>query len=435
MIRNLADLLHNLADAEAKKLDDLHITHAPTIGKMYEGLTTEILARTLPPACSLSVVNGFACDGLGNRSGQIDCMLVRGNGIQIPYTDSYEWHVKDVIAVVEVKKNLFSKDLSDAYDQMKSVSTVYSSWLSSVTSDDGQVNLLPTERAFAEITGRFAPPVADLGRFKRSDHLIFHTLMFDQLAPIRIILGYTGFRSERGLRKGFLRYLKSRVGQQGFGPSNLPQLIICGNSCLVKLSGHPYRARLIDGRIPILGSASSNPTLFLLEFIWTRLSYDYEMSSLFGEDLSLETLKSFIQAEPCEIPGNPGNWAWNYIFRELSGADLQAAPIESDWNPAELNFSQFTIINVLTRVDDHKLHIDDVRSYAESEKINPDELVSSLIDTALVAIRGDFIELTTKMCGCIILPGPKYVAAENNTGRLTRWINKNYKDVLQVIAV
>ena len=33
----------------------------------------------------------------------------------------YQWHVKDVIAVFEVKKNLFGGDLSDAYLHLRDV--------------------------------------------------------------------------------------------------------------------------------------------------------------------------------------------------------------------------------------------------------------------------------------------------------------------------
>ncbi len=48
MIKNVADMLQAFWDEERKKLDAQNITHPPTIGEMYEGLTKELLARTLP---------------------------------------------------------------------------------------------------------------------------------------------------------------------------------------------------------------------------------------------------------------------------------------------------------------------------------------------------------------------------------------------------
>ena len=41
MIKTAADLLKAFTDAERAKLDGEELTHGPTIGAMYEGLTKE----------------------------------------------------------------------------------------------------------------------------------------------------------------------------------------------------------------------------------------------------------------------------------------------------------------------------------------------------------------------------------------------------------
>ena len=66
MIRTAADLLDEFRKKEAKMLDKQEITHAPTIGKMYEGLAKEILGRTFPKILDLRVTSGF----IRNKNGE-----------------------------------------------------------------------------------------------------------------------------------------------------------------------------------------------------------------------------------------------------------------------------------------------------------------------------------------------------------------------------
>jgi hypothetical protein len=86
VISTVAEFLHALKEEEARRLAEVDIDHAPTIGQMYEGLSKDLLGRAIPPQLGLRVVSGFITDGLGRRSGQIDCMLVSGDGDPVPYT-------------------------------------------------------------------------------------------------------------------------------------------------------------------------------------------------------------------------------------------------------------------------------------------------------------------------------------------------------------
>jgi hypothetical protein len=80
MIKNVADLLQGFINEETKKLDTYKLKHGPTIGSMYEGLSVEVLNRAIPPQFNLKIVDGFITDGADYLSGQMDCMLVRGEG-------------------------------------------------------------------------------------------------------------------------------------------------------------------------------------------------------------------------------------------------------------------------------------------------------------------------------------------------------------------
>jgi hypothetical protein len=37
------------------------------------------------------------------------------------------------------------------------------------------------------------------------------------------------------------------------------------------------------------------------------------------------------------------------------------------------------------------------------------------------------LELITKQCECVIMPTGEYLAADNNSGRLSRWLSKRLK--------
>lgn len=193
MIKTVGEMLEALRQAEAAKLDASDIRHAPTIGSMYEGLTRSLLERAVPASMDLRIVSGFLVDGRGGTSGQLDCMLVSGEGRAVPYVDGvYQWHVRDVLAVFEVKKNLFGGDLSDAHGQLLNVVNTYSSWVQNAH-EATAVNVRASMRAYAECVGTVLPAPDDWETMDRAKHLIWHTISMDQLAPVRIVLGYGGY--------------------------------------------------------------------------------------------------------------------------------------------------------------------------------------------------------------------------------------------------
>ena len=104
MIETVASLIEELKNQELIILDKFALKHAPTIGEMYEGLTSDILKKAIPPHLGLQFVSGVIYDNSEKMTKQIDCMLVKGEGIEIPHTGKYKWHIKDVLVVFEVKK-------------------------------------------------------------------------------------------------------------------------------------------------------------------------------------------------------------------------------------------------------------------------------------------------------------------------------------------
>lgn len=428
MIRTLGNLLDELRLAEAARLNAVDITHPPTIGAMYEGLTRSILDCAIPTNLDLRIVQGFVIDGRGGRTGQIDCMLVRGEGTPVPYVDgTFQWHVKDVLAVFEVKKSLFGGDLADAFDQLRSVGEITSSWLEGA-SGPAEFSLDASMQVYAQCMGEVVPPGADWKSMPMDKHLIWHTIMADQIAPVRIMLGYGGYSTENGLRRGFTDFLEKKRSTVGYGPPSMPNLIVADGVSLVKLSGHPYsHPRLPDGWWPLIASSHVNPTLLVLEHLWTRISYLYPAPEIFGEDLGLERLSTLVEAKPAEVAPGSGTWGWQFHVMKASAKKLAEGPDEAKWAPVELDATQSVIMHQLCQGDLDTTDAD-LLAFLATEGRRPDEFYQSLLNTRLVARDGNHLTLTTAECQIVILPDGRRVAADNNTGRLTRWVDRFMAD-------
>lgn len=421
MIKTVSEFLNEFLIEEKRKLDSFSLSHAPTIGKMYEGLSAEILSKGIPEAFNLSVKNGFVHDGRGEMTGQIDCMLVKGDGEQIPFTDAYKWHVKDVIAVFEVKKNLYAKDLEDSFHHLRSVIKSHGSYLKAASSNE-KININPTRRAFAEITGTVSPNYENLASYSFEEQMIFHTLVMEQFSPIRIVLAYHGYKTESSLRKGMLKFLFENQMSSGFGLGSFPQLIICGDFSLVKMNGFPFSARMTSEYWDFFASSRSNPVSLILESIWTRLSHFDNSIDFWGEDLSCENFIPLLSGHIKKIEDKIG---WEYNYHEISDAQIASVPPSEKWEPRFVTMPIFVAFNRLCT--DGELVLDDpsLKSFLDGEGYSFDRFFQELIETGLVSKKRNSLFLNSIACQCVILPDGRFAIADNNSGRLSRWISKN----------
>jgi hypothetical protein len=300
MIEKFSDILRAFMDEEAKKLAEFKMKHAPTIGSMYEGLSAKILEAALPVELDLRVVSGFAVDKLGNMSGQMDCMLVRGAGEAIPHTSSFKWPIQDVLAVFEIKKRLTYADLKDSFNHLRQINESYRAFLDQMGSD-AKLNLRSAIRAFGQITG-----VHSNGRTDDvPEHLqmLHYTLMIEQLSPVRIVWAYGGYKRQSTLRAAMIRLLNDAAtgtDGQGFGVPSFPQLISSNGISLVKGNGQPYSVQLQGEYWPFYFSSTTNPLRIMLELIWTKISITYDMPGPPDDDLTEEVFAPFLSASLSE---------------------------------------------------------------------------------------------------------------------------------------
>jgi hypothetical protein len=392
---------------------------------MYEGLTNEVLKQSIPTELGLDVVSGFVTDDSGELSPQLDCMLVSGTGEQIPYTSVYKWHIKHVIAVLEVKKTLYSAELKASYDTLRAV---LDNQINYVHAKPGNTtyNIESPLRTFAEMTGKIAPERSQLQSLPFNEQMIYHCLMCERTSPVRIAIGFDGFRSEFSLRESFAKFLKDNLSKQGFGIMSLPQLIISGKYSLVKSNGEPYVSRLEgDGWWNVFVSTNENPMRLILELIWTRLVRQYGITGLWGEDLHVENMHRFIKAKCGEKDGRVG-WEYDYVFARQEVLDSPGP--QRQWEPQVLNLNQYVVLNRLCTGEVENIKDPEFISFIERSGQTVDNFIASLLETQLVALDGDNLCLTTEQCQCAILADGRYVAAENNSGRLTRWISQLKKE-------
>lgn len=429
MIREVSEFLLQLKEQESAKLALEPIKHAPTIGDMYEGLSKELLGRAIPSALNLQLTSGFVTDGLGSLSGQIDCMLVRGTGRSVPYTDEHVWHLKDVIAVLEIKKSLYGRNLADAFDHLQVVRNLEANHFGTFR-DDKTTRMDvrawdSARRAFGQITGHAVSHFEDVAALPLEAQAVFNVLLPESVACVRVIFGYEGFKSEADFRDSLIDRLENTIGTKGFGPGRFPHLIVSGNNSLCKASGQPFVATLPFPHVgwPFFVSSTANPLALLLEYVWTRLNRDFDLGGLWGEDLEMEALRTFLVAKPVVDDAAVKGWHYDYVPLPKGTVSQKYVP----WQPEYLTEEEAVMLAKLAAGTAVRFNDPDVIEYLRAAQIDRDALQQGLVDTRLVAMQGDEIVLLTEELLVVALPTGETVAADNSTGRLTRWLQRELR--------
>lgn len=424
MILSVADLLEAFRAKQTDELDQQPIKHGSMIGSMYEGLTRSMLDRAVFQGLDLQVVQGIITGPDGRQSKQIDCMLVEGEGKRLPYSESYIYPLEQVLAVVEVKKNLYASDLEAAYQNLLSVVGTFDF--------DTAVGGREFRDAWRQIMGDEPPKERELESLSLEEVFIFNSLLFESVLPLRIVWGYHGFATEFSLREAFLKYVGGNATtdpsemKRGFGPVSFPSLLLCGPHALVKMSGLPYGAPLTrSGKWRIMGSVSGIPMRILLELIWTRLSYRYDLGSwMFGEDLVTEVFAPLVLGKPHDR-GDMRAWMYDYI--QFSPSTLLAGPKEGEWEPVTLTDDQYDMIGILIERD-QPISVDSdsvFQSFVSERGLDPDEFVRGLLDTRILYLnRARELYFLVDELGLAVLADGRIVAGENNTGRFVRWVKQ-----------
>jgi len=424
MIETVSDFLEKFKNYALNKIveNDSDIVHRPTIGNIFEGLTSNLLNKALFKGLDLRIVEkSFIYNDSGQISPEMDCLIVVGEGIQISFTNQFKYHVKDVIAVVQVKKNLYANDIDDSFDNLKSVIQI-----SEPRQAEPFVGRLHRD-SYRMLTSKELPK-----REKAENDLLYHILLMEAFHPLRIVIGYYGYSDEYGLREGLVNKLQEKCSEtpiRGYGPGSFPNIIICGNNTIVKNNGMPIGVPLLDSEFywPLLLTSNEKSMYYLLELIWTRLSYKFEISSeIFGDDFHIDSMHPFIFCKDRKI--DEENWGWEYNYQELSRKRL-AEPLErEEWKPVELSRSQFVVVNRISRAGAIDLYNDNqLVEFLKTEDEELSSFVDKLVETKLVYVDEGKMDLLVDELLLTFSPDGKTYGGENKNGQMTNYFLKKIK--------
>lgn len=421
MLRTVADFLEAMIIQERKRLPKFaQIQHPGLFGSMYEGLTKALLDRAVFEGMDLRVVSGMVRNSEGILSRQIDCMVVLGDGEQIPHIDEFIYPFEKVVMVVEVKKTLYGADLADAME-------LFHQFWEDVAEVQNPQSLLFRD-AWRALFKRNLPLPKDAENLPFHEEMIYHTLRCEAILPVRVVFGYEGYKDEYTLREGFVGYLDGLVKRPPetrlrFNINTFPNLIVCRNASLVKLDGMPYSGSVDErGWWWWMGSRRLKPFHVLLELLWTRLDYLLKIGpDIFGEDLETDTLSPFLA---CRAEQNGAQQGWRYENLKWSREKLAGASEHEAWHPAVLNELEFELVNRLCQGVAVNLKDPGLLARLKREGQTVESVTKSLNEKMLTMVDGDSLKLITDQCSCMILPDGRFVAAENKSGRLMRYALK-----------
>jgi hypothetical protein len=417
----VADFLEALRAKELEaiaKLDD--VKHPGMIGDMYEGLTRHLLERAIFSGIDLRVVEGKIRDADGGLSDQLDCMIVVGDGVNLPHTTHFIYPTDQVLAVVEVKKTLYGAQLGDAYENLLTIA------------DKGiprAMSRRALNNAFRAITAIDLESDEHLAALSTTQQYVYHNLVGEMMLPVRVALGYKGFTSEYGLREGLLGYLRDVLDEsdggpvKGYGPSSFPNLIVAGPHALVKLNGMPYALRHQSDQWLVYGSIRDKATVVLLELLWSRLVRQFKIDpSVFGEDLELEQISPLLYASIATT--TDGRHGWTYSAVDFTKKELASREPTVPWEPTHLDEDQFVTVQMLCKRGEIAVDEDeDLRAFLTSRGQALSEFIERSLSTGLVYLSHDrHLRLATDECVCLIDPQLGYLAADNADGRVERWL-------------
>jgi hypothetical protein len=90
------------------------------LGSNRELFCNSFLSRVLPH--SLKISRGEIWDGKGNKTGQLDTIIVRDDTPSLAFGDANTYLIEGVFAVIEIKSNLTRQKLQESIETLKPVS-------------------------------------------------------------------------------------------------------------------------------------------------------------------------------------------------------------------------------------------------------------------------------------------------------------------------
>jgi hypothetical protein len=436
MIKKASELLEAFIASEKEKLKGIDMKHMPTLGSAYEEITKQGVDShfAIPKHLDLQVVSGFISIAGEMLPEQIDCMLVHGDGKKYGLTAQFIYEIDQVLCIFEVKKTLRKSDYLDAFDHLKKIRTKYAAHFENLLrSGSYEPNISLARMNFSRITGKAAPErYLEIHNLSKPDGILFYSLVQETLAPISIIHGYEGYKTEAGLRTIFLDILseKNKAGAFNLGTPSLPTLVTSNNFCLIKNNGMPFLT-FADNSWIVTSSTRHNPVKIMLEMIWSKISFYFDIHMPWDDNLDIENTSPLLIAEAKETEEGA---AWLYKSIELPEKNLVRDEY-INWHPAAITAYSLSASNIMMLQGGYLPLDSDMNEYMrDSFSVTIEDLEKNLLSTGYFMKEGDFIRPIAAQTFFLTEDDDTGLVA-NDREKFDLWCQQNNKDPYYTVMI
>ncbi len=426
MLKKSSELMQAFIDYEVSVIAGMPMPHMPTLGEGYEAITKYALMEdfALPTALNLQVVSGFVSIGGSMIKNQIDCMLVSGEGEKYGRTDVYIYDIEQVLCIFEVKKTLTKAALSDAVDHLAAIRKTYSEYFEDKLETEEYVPDIESARThFAQLTGRDGPKhYYEINEMSVEDAILFYTLVQESLAPVSIIHGYNGYKTEEGLRTAFIDILQEKFnqGNKSYGVPSIPTLITSNNYCLIKTSGIPFVVSNDNLEWVSLVSTRFNSAEIILDIVWSKISNYYKCSMPWDDGIYMNNIAPVLIAK---VAKNADMAGWIYKTVEFSERKLSRED-NITWEPEKITATHISMINLIAAYGELPLSESNISYFKDKYLVNLQQEMLELSKTRLFMIGDNAIKPINNITSILSLEdGTGYAASERD--RLDKWCESN----------
>ncbi|MCK6889765.1 DUF6602 domain-containing protein [Enterobacter kobei] len=426
MLKRSSELMQAFIDYEVSVLADMPMPHMPTLGDGYEAITRDVLMEdfALPPELNLQVVSGFVSIGGNMLKNQVDCMLVSGVGKRYGRTDNYIYEIEQVLCIFEVKKTLTKAALSDAIKHLADIRKSYSEYFDYKVENENYIPDIGSARThFAQLTGRDGPcHYYDINKLPIEDAILFYTLVQESLAPVSIIHGYDGYKTEEGLRTAFIDLIEEKInnGDQSFGVPSIPTLITSNEYSLIKTSGTPFIVSNANSEWVTLVSTRFNSAEIILDVVWSKISNYFKRAMPWEDGVYMNNVIPMLIATVGRDSKSVG-WIYKTIEpkeRKLSRED------NVTWEPEKISSIQVSMIQLMGVFGELSLSVDNISYFKNTYSADLYHEMLSLTKTRLFMFSGNALKpINSNTIVLSVEDGTGYVASERD--RLVKWCDNN----------
>lgn len=417
MIRNIVEFARAIFHKDLEEINKVltSLTHPGTIGDIYEGTTKKIAESIFGTLPQVNVCDGFIKNYRTNKiSPQTDAIIYFGDAEDIPNTSHKIVSIDNVIAMIEVKKNLKFDELYDFYDKQAKVYELL---------DD---KLEYDKELFAylkkTIFGAIDFTNDDAKNASKLHFYLYNLLKVECGGPLRICIGYNGFKKEQTLRDNFIKVIEKRRDSSlpHTGMSSLPSLVMSADNCVIKMIGYPWACAFQDP-YQILCSVKYDAFEILLRAIASKIESKTMIRFNYGiEDFNSISMNNFLSAGIRTDGDN--DYTQFFLEKDQKLSVGKNVPYE----PIEITDFEFTVIQELCALSyqkDPRISIDDVIF----EGCDLENVLKNLLAARIVAINNGFVELITISCSSGIWDGKFYVG-ENCANQFINWMTEKVSE-------